>query len=109
MKILVYPHDLNMGGSQTNAIELAAAVSRLGHECVVFGRRGTLCARIEELGLEFIESPTRAGARHRAWRGPCRRSCDERGIDVIHGYEGRRGWRAGSRPNASPTWRLSAL
>ena len=57
MRILVYPHDLKMGGSQTNAIELAAAVSRLGHECIVFGRRGTLCDRIEELGLEFIESP----------------------------------------------------
>ena len=48
MKVLVYPHDLGMGGSQTNAIELAAAVRQFGVECTVFGRPGTLNARIAE-------------------------------------------------------------
>lgn len=87
MKILVYPHDLNMGGSQTNAIELAAAVSGLGHECIVFGRRGTLCDRVEELGLEFVES-------HEPGRRPSprisrqlRQLAVDRDIDVVHGYE----------------------
>ncbi|SFN70903.1 glycosyltransferase [Mycetocola miduiensis] len=87
MRILVYPHDLNMGGSQTNAIELAAAVKSLGHECIIFGRPGTLLARIEELGLEFIESPP---VRRRPSIRVARTMRDlviERGIDVIHGYE----------------------
>lgn len=87
MRILVYPHDLNMGGSQTNAIELAAAVSRLGHECIVFGRRGTLCQRIEELGLEFIESPDPGRRPSPRIAKDLRRIVKERGIDVIHGYE----------------------
>ena len=87
MKILVYPHDLAMGGSQTNAIELAAAVSALGHECIVFGRPGRLCERIDELGLEFVASPDPG-------RRPSMRAVRalgalvaERGIDVVHGYE----------------------
>ena len=100
MKILVYPHDLNMGGSQTNAIELAAAVSKLGHECVVFGRRGTLCARIEELGLEFIESPDPGRRPSPRVARALQEVVRERGIDVIHGYEwppGLEGWLAAER------------
>ena len=57
MKILVYPHDLNMGGSQLNAIELAAAVRALGHDVIMFGQPGSLNLRIKELGLEFIAAP----------------------------------------------------
>ena len=87
MKILVYPHDLAMGGSQTNAIELAAAVSRLGHETVVFGRRGTLCARVDELGLEFIESPDPGRRPSSRVAAELRSIARNRGIDVIHGYE----------------------
>lgn len=87
MRILVYPHDLNMGGSQTNAIELAAAVTALGHECIVYGRRGSLCARIDELGLEFIEAAEHA--RRPSLRGArdLQRLVRERGIDIVHGYE----------------------
>jgi glycosyltransferase involved in cell wall biosynthesis len=95
MKVLVYPHDLNMGGSQLNAIELAAAVTALGHECVVYGRPGALCDRVAELGLEFIESPD-PGRRPsprvvRDLRGLVR----ARGIDVVHGYEWPPGLEAG--------------
>jgi glycosyltransferase involved in cell wall biosynthesis len=87
MRILVYPHDLNMGGSQTNAIELAAAVKNLGHECIVFGRAGTLNDRIEELGLEFIESPPPGRRPSTRIVRALRDLVVERGIDVVHGYE----------------------
>ena len=87
MRILVYPHDLNMGGSQMNAVELASAVNRLGHECIVFGTRGTLCDRIDELGLEFIESPPPGRRPSMRVAGALRNLAIERGIDVIHGYE----------------------
>ncbi len=87
MRILVYPHDLNMGGSQTNAIELAAAVSRLGHECIVFGRRGSLCERIEELGLEFVESPEPGRRPSLRIARALRQLVIDREIDIVHGYE----------------------
>ncbi|MEJ1921990.1 glycosyltransferase family 4 protein [Microbacterium sp. KHB019] len=87
MRILVYPHDLDMGGSQLNAIELAAAVTRLGHECMVYGRPGALCARIEELGLEFIEAPEPGRRPSLRVARDIRRLIRERGIDIVHGYE----------------------
>lgn len=87
MRILVYPHDLAMGGSQLNALDLAAEVERLGHDVVVYGQRGVLVDRIDELGLEFIESPRvrlrPTPAVVRSLRAEIRR----RGIQVVHGYE----------------------
>ncbi|GAA1784844.1 hypothetical protein GCM10009712_35230 [Pseudarthrobacter sulfonivorans] len=87
MKILVYPHDLKMGGSQLNAIEIAGAIQQRGHEVVVFGRPGPLVEHIDRLGLEFVECP---GIRRRpspAAIRALRRLVRERGIDVVHGYE----------------------
>jgi glycosyltransferase involved in cell wall biosynthesis len=87
MKIVVYPHDLGMGGSQTNAIELAGELVRLGVECTVFGQPGTLNARIDELGLPFVES---VDPGHRPSPGVVRQLRDlvgKGGFDVVHGYE----------------------
>ena len=87
MKILVYPHDLGIGGSQINAIELAERVQRLGHEVIVFGTPGPLVQRIRDLGLEFI--PAKEPRRRpdlsivRDLAGLAR----ARGIDILHGYE----------------------
>ncbi|TQS91535.1 glycosyltransferase [Arthrobacter sp. TS-15] len=87
MRLLVYPHELAMGGSQINAIELAAAVRDLGHEVVVFATPGVLLDKVGELGLDFLEAPAR---RHSVDPGTVRRliqAVDQRGIDLIHSYE----------------------
>jgi len=85
--VLVYPHDLGIGGSQLNAIEIAAALQRRGHRVVVFGAPGALSERIADLGLEFVAAP-------RPGRRPSPRVARaladlvvEREIDVLHGYE----------------------
>jgi glycosyltransferase involved in cell wall biosynthesis len=87
MRILVYPHDLAVGGSQLNAIELAAGAQRLGHQAVIFGRPGALVPYIEQLGLEFVASdaPHRRPDLRIAAR--LRQEITSRGIDVVHGYE----------------------
>lgn len=54
MRILVYPHDLIIGGSPINAIDTAAQVASAGHEVLVYGIRGPLAAYIEKLGLRYI-------------------------------------------------------
>ena len=87
MRILVFPHDLAIGGSQLNAIELAAAVQRLGHEVLVFGRPGALNQRIEELGLEFVPSPEPHRRPTPSVVKALVRLARERKIDIIHGYE----------------------
>ncbi|MGV8849601.1 MAG: glycosyltransferase [Propionibacteriaceae bacterium] len=87
MKVLVYPHDLGMGGSQTNAIELAAELRGLGVECAVFGRPGTLNARIDELGLRFVESVDPGRRPSPAVVRQVRELVETEGFDIVHGYE----------------------
>jgi len=87
VNIVVYPHDLDIGGSQLNAVELAAAVRDLGHQVVVFGRPGALNARIEELGLEFVPAPEPGKRPSPSVARALRELVEERGVDLIHGYE----------------------
>src|SRR5664280_742505 len=99
MRILVYPHDLKIGGSQLNAIEIAAQVQRMGHQCVIFGQQGPLVDRITELGLEFVQSPDPRRRPSPRVMQSLRRAVIDFGIDVIHGYE----W-----PPAIESWLVAA-
>jgi glycosyltransferase involved in cell wall biosynthesis len=87
MRILVYPHDLGVGGSQLNAIELAAAVHRLGHETIVFGRSGPLVERVLELGLEFVPAPAPGRRPSMAVTRALTGLVEHRRLDILHGYE----------------------
>ena len=87
MRVIVYPHDLDMGGSQLNAIEIAAAVRDLGVEATIFGHRGALNNRIAELGLEFVEAPQPRHRPSRAVAEALRRTAIQRRATVLHGYE----------------------
>ncbi|MBT2209015.1 glycosyltransferase [Actinomadura sp. NEAU-AAG7] len=87
MRILVYPHDMAIGGSQINAIELAGAVRDLGHRVMVVSDPGPLVERVLAAGIEHV--PLDPG-RRRPWPSTVRmlgRLVEERGIDVVHGYE----------------------
>ena len=87
MRILVYPHAMEVGGSQLNAVELASAVQRLGHEVSVIGEPGPLVGHVLDAGLEHLPlSPDRrrpSAATVRMLRDLAVR----RGLDVVHGYE----------------------
>ncbi|MFI8592053.1 glycosyltransferase [Dietzia maris] len=87
MRVIVYPHDLGIGGSQLNAIELAAAVRDRGHDVLVFGRSGPLRARIDELGLPFVEAPPQGKRPSLPTARALAELSKQRSIDVIHGYE----------------------
>ncbi|KQR79876.1 group 1 glycosyl transferase [Arthrobacter sp. Leaf337] len=87
MKILVYPHDLGIGGSQINAIELAGAVHRMGHETIVFGRPGPLVEKVRVLGLEFVAAPTTGRRPSMAAARALASLAQHRRIDILHGYE----------------------
>lgn len=87
MRILVYPHDLGIGGSQINAIELAGAVHRMGHETIVFGRPGPLVEKIRGLGLEFVAAPNMGRRPSMAATRALGELAERRRIDVLHGYE----------------------
>lgn len=58
MKILVYAHQLDVGGTQVNAIELAAALRDVhGYDVVLFATPGPMVKLAEEKGLRFIPAP----------------------------------------------------
>lgn len=87
MKILVYPHTMEIGGSQLNAVQLAGAVRDLGHEVIVISEPGPMVARVRELGLEHVEIPRLRGLPSVAVGHRLVRLVRERRIDVVHGYE----------------------
>ncbi len=87
LKVLVYPHTLEIGGSQMNAVEIGAAVRDRGHEVAVYGQEGPLLEHIEQLGLPFIPAGD-SGRRPSLTVARALRSCARtKGFDVIHGYE----------------------
>ncbi|MGF9764877.1 glycosyltransferase family 4 protein [Microvirga sp. 0TCS3.31] len=56
MRILVYPNELTIGGSQLNAIDLAAGVANAGHEVLIYARPGPLVEYIKDRNLEFLSA-----------------------------------------------------
>ena len=87
MRILVYPHTMEVGGSQLNALQLAGAIRDRGHEVIVLSERGALLERVHNLGIEHIEIPLRR-SRPSPWViAKLLRLVHERSIDLVHGYE----------------------
>jgi glycosyltransferase involved in cell wall biosynthesis len=58
MEILVFAHRLDVGGSQTNALELMEALrERYGHEVVLFATPGPMLELVRRKGIRFIAAP----------------------------------------------------
>ena len=107
LRILVYPHDMAMGGSQLNAIELAAAVRDLGHTVAVVGDDGPLVRLVHDLGLRHIPVPAARRRPSPAVARDLRRLVRAEGVDIVHGYE----WPPGLEAYAavSPLHRSAAV
>jgi glycosyltransferase involved in cell wall biosynthesis len=56
MKIIVYPHELSIGGSQINAIDLAASIAAKGNDVIIYGTDGPLVPYVRERGLKFVRA-----------------------------------------------------
>ena len=87
MRVIVAPHDLQVGGSQINAIDLAAGVRDLGHEVLIYAGPGPLVEHVERRGLEFLPAPTQEYRPAPQRIVNLARLARKRGIDLIHGYE----------------------
>lgn len=87
MKVVVAPHDMSIGGSQLNAIDLAGAVRDLGHEVIVHGVPGPAVEHVDRLGLRFVPATDQ---RYRPAPQRCvglvRLVADE-AVDIVHAYE----------------------
>ncbi|MGC5628589.1 glycosyltransferase [Georgenia sp. Z1344] len=86
MRIVVCPHDMGMGGSQINALDLAAAVRDRGHEVVVYAPPGPLVERARAAGLDW--RPAATGLRlSLPWALGLMRLVREWRADLVHAYE----------------------
>lgn len=85
----MYPHAMELGGSQLNAVELAAATRDRGHDVLVVGEDGPLVSTVESLGLERI--PLAGGESRRRPSTVVARQLVQlvrrRRVDLVHGYE----------------------
>jgi glycosyltransferase involved in cell wall biosynthesis len=89
VKVLVYPPTLDLGGSQFNAIELAAALAERGHDvAVVAARRGPLAEVVADKGLRLLslDLPRVRRPAPRAMLAVARLLRREQ-PDLIHAYE----------------------
>lgn len=86
MNIIVCPHELAMGGSQINAIELAATMRDRGHHVVVYAPDGELTQKIDELKLEHVMSPS-GTKMSLAWLRGLARLVSRHDADIVHTYE----------------------
>ena len=88
MKILVFPHRLEVGGTQVNAIDLTTALRDIhNHEVVVFATPGPMVKLVEKKGLRFLPAPDArfhpAPARMRALNEAVR----QENPDLIHVWD----------------------
>lgn len=90
MKILVFVHDLVLGGTTVNAVELAATLQRQhGIEIVFFSTPGPMTSLLSEHGIRYVPAPVAirhpSVARMRALRALVRAEKP----DLIHAWESR--------------------
>ena len=103
MKVLVYPHTMEIGGCQLNAVETAGALRERGHDVSVISRPGPLVELVRQLGLTHVpldpQSYRRPSPRAAA---QLTRLVQDQKFDVVHGYE----WPPGVEVFAGPRLRL---
>ncbi|WP_158881466.1 glycosyltransferase family 4 protein [Amycolatopsis anabasis] len=87
MRLLVYPHAMEIGGSQLNAVQLAGVMAARGHRVLVVSEPGPLVDRVRELGLEHVEIPLDRRRPSPEVLRTLARLVRERRIDLVHGYE----------------------
>jgi glycosyltransferase involved in cell wall biosynthesis len=87
MRIIVYPHSMEIGGSQLNAVQLAGAVRDRGHEVIVVAEPGPLVATVHELGLEHVAIPERRRRPSMGVAAQLTSLVEQRSVDIVHGYE----------------------
>lgn len=87
MRILVYPHSMEIGGSQLNAVELALGLARRGHTVTVIGEPGPLVERVASGGLDHVEIPLERSRPSPAVTRTLLCEARRRDIEVVHAFE----------------------
>ena len=68
MRVLVFPGSHIVGGSEINAVDLAAGVQALGHDVAPFSAAGPVSDLARDKDLEVIEARFLGECGPRPWR-----------------------------------------
>lgn len=86
--MLVFGHWLEVGGTQVNAIELAAALrDRHGHEVTYFATPGPMLDLVREHGLRFLPAPAASVHPSPARMAELARVLRRERFDVVHAWD----------------------
>ncbi|SFV27642.1 Glycosyltransferase involved in cell wall bisynthesis [Devosia crocina] len=89
MNILVYPHQMVVGGSQINALEIAARIRDRGHAVTIVAPDGPLVPMIKQLGLDYVRTASDSDEVSLRTAFQLLDLVQRLNIDVIHAYEWR--------------------
>jgi glycosyltransferase involved in cell wall biosynthesis len=88
VKVLVFTHRLDLGGTQVNAIDLAAGVrDRFGHDVVLFGIPGPAARLATDRGLRVIPAPEAKVRPSMAMMSALRGAVAAEAPDVVHAWD----------------------
>jgi glycosyltransferase involved in cell wall biosynthesis len=88
VKILVFAHKMEVGGSQTNTIELTAALRDVhGHDVVLFATPGPMVEVAQDRGLHFIPAPCRTSIPSLPMMRALREVVRSERPDLVHVWE----------------------
>jgi glycosyltransferase involved in cell wall biosynthesis len=88
LKVLVFPHHLELGGSQVNAIDLAAATrDSYGHDIVVYATPGPAVELVQRRGLRFIAAPSPRMHPSPTIMRSLRHAVREEGVELVHAWD----------------------
>lgn len=87
VKVLVYPHNLAVGGVARNAIDLARAISTIGHDVAIFSNtdgRTAMLSALEETGVPHFRGHS---FERRRRREDLQATIDRFRPDLVHCYQ----------------------
>lgn len=87
MKLLVCPHELKIGGSQMNAIDLAATLRDRGHEVTLFSTPGPMADYINRLGLRLVTAQPKGRRPSMSVIRQLRELVQKEQFDLVHTFE----------------------
>jgi L-malate glycosyltransferase len=88
LKILVFAHRFDVGGSQVNVIDLATALRDLhGHEVVIFATPGPMVDVARARGLRFLPAPEVSTHPSLAMMSGLRRVVASERPDLVHAWD----------------------
>jgi len=87
LRVMVCPHELVMGGSQLNAIDLAAALRRRGHEVEIFAPEGPILPIVRARGVPYVAAPARRPGFDRRGARALEQELRRFRPDIVHTFE----------------------